>query len=107
MGFDLIRTCKFYDCFSLMKKKIIYGCARNSSQRLCQNIPKEMLTIILCRFAVEDLEHNDGTAEKPYFMNRELLKILGKKNEKYKELTEKVQPADKKAKKSESETTGV
>jgi len=56
---------------------------------------------------VEDLEHNDGTVEKPYFMNRELLKILGKKNEKYKELTEKVQPADKKAKKSESETSGV
>lgn len=35
---------------------------------------------------VEDLERNDGSAEKPYFMNKELLKILGKKNEKYKDI---------------------
>jgi len=30
--------------------------------------------------AVEDLERNDGTPEKPYFMSKELMKILGKKN---------------------------
>ena len=30
--------------------------------------------------AVEDLEMNDGSEEKPYFMNRELKEILGKEN---------------------------
>jgi len=29
---------------------------------------------------VEDLERNDGSAEKPYYMNKELKSILGKKN---------------------------
>ena len=36
-------------------------------------------------FSVEDLEMNDGSAEKPYFMSKELMKILGKKNKKEKE----------------------
>lgn len=30
--------------------------------------------------AVEDLEMNDGTADKPYFMSKGLMSILGKKN---------------------------
>lgn len=30
--------------------------------------------------AVEDLEKNDGSAEKPYYMSAELREILGKKN---------------------------
>jgi choline transporter-like protein 2/4/5 len=29
---------------------------------------------------VEDLERNDGSAEKPYFMSKGLMKILSKKN---------------------------
>ena len=29
---------------------------------------------------VEDLERNDGSAEKPYYMSKELKEILGKKN---------------------------
>jgi choline transporter-like protein 2/4/5 len=29
---------------------------------------------------VEDSERNDGTPEKPYFMSKELLSILGKEN---------------------------
>ncbi|ELT91491.1 hypothetical protein CAPTEDRAFT_153507 [Capitella teleta] len=29
---------------------------------------------------LEDLERNDGTAEKPYYMSKDLMKILGKKN---------------------------
>ena len=32
--------------------------------------------------AVEDLERNDGTDEKPYYMSKRLKKILGKKNKK-------------------------
>ncbi|KAK3087196.1 hypothetical protein FSP39_002993 [Pinctada imbricata] len=35
-------------------------------------------TLFLC--FLEDLERNDGSAEKPYFMSKDLLKILGKKN---------------------------
>jgi len=37
---------------------------------------------------VEDLERNDGTPEKPYFMSKELMKILGKKNKNSKENAE-------------------
>jgi choline transporter-like protein 2/4/5 len=29
---------------------------------------------------VEDLERNDGSPEKPYYMSKELMEILGKKN---------------------------
>uniref|UniRef100_A0A1L8DEG2 Choline transporter-like protein n=2 Tax=Nyssomyia neivai TaxID=330878 RepID=A0A1L8DEG2_9DIPT len=36
-------------------------------------------TLFLC--FLEDTERNDGTPEKPYFMSKELMKILGKKNE--------------------------
>lgn len=31
--------------------------------------------------AVEDLERNDGSAARPYFMPKALLRILGKKND--------------------------
>lgn len=31
-------------------------------------------------FSVEDCERNDGSEEKPYFMSKQLMKILGKKN---------------------------
>ena len=49
---------------------------------------------------MEDLDRNDGSVDKPYFMNKELLKIVGKRNEKYVEIEGKVQPAGKKSKKS-------
>ena len=48
---------------------------------------------------MEDLERNNGSLEKPYFMNKELLKIVGKRNENYVEIEGKVQPAKKKSKK--------
>ncbi|XP_076321156.1 choline transporter-like protein 2 isoform X1 [Tachypleus tridentatus] len=35
-------------------------------------------TLFLC--FLDDCERNDGSAEKPYYMPRELMKILGKKN---------------------------
>jgi len=35
-------------------------------------------TIFLC--FLEDCERNDGSREKPYYMSKELMKILGKKN---------------------------
>jgi len=40
-------------------------------------------TIFLC--FLEDLERNDGSEEKPYYMPKGLLKLLGKKNKKNKE----------------------
>lgn len=31
---------------------------------------------------VEDCERNDGSPDKPYFMSKNLMKILGKRNKK-------------------------
>lgn len=39
-------------------------------------------TIFLC--FLEDLDRNDGTPQKPYFMGKSLMKLLGKKNKKAK-----------------------
>ena len=39
-------------------------------------------TIFLC--FLEDLDRNDGTPQKPYFMGKSLMKLLGKKNKKTK-----------------------
>lgn len=36
-------------------------------------------TLFLC--FLEDLERNDGSADRPYYMSKTLLKILSKKNE--------------------------
>ncbi|XP_053600739.1 choline transporter-like 2 isoform X2 [Plodia interpunctella] len=38
-------------------------------------------TLFLC--FLEDCERNDGSPEKPYFMSKNLMKILGKRNKKY------------------------
>jgi len=46
-------------------------------------------TIFLC--FLEDLERNDGSPQKPYFMDKSLKKLLGKKNKKAKE-TSKTSP---------------
>lgn len=35
-------------------------------------------TLFLC--FLEDIERNDGTSEKPYYMSKDLMKILGKRN---------------------------
>ena len=52
---------------------------------------------------MDDLERNNGE-DKPYYMNKELLKILGKRNEKYREIEDKVKPADNK---NNEQTTGM
>ncbi|XP_037084148.1 choline transporter-like 2 [Pollicipes pollicipes] len=39
-------------------------------------------TLFLC--FLEDLERNDGTEEKPYFMSKDMMKILGKRNKRIK-----------------------
>ena len=36
----------------------------------------------VCVSPVEDLEMNDGSANKPYFMSKGLMSLLGKKNDK-------------------------
>ncbi len=35
----------------------------------------------LKKILVEDSERNDGSPEKPYFMSKELMRIIGKQNE--------------------------
>ena len=35
-------------------------------------------------FTVEDLERHDGSPEKPYYMSKDLMNIVGKKNKKQK-----------------------
>lgn len=37
-------------------------------------------TIIFFCFLVEDCERNDGSPDRPYYMSKQLMKILGKKN---------------------------
>ena len=44
------------------------------------NINKKRKVIFYVLNAVEDLERHDGSAEKPYYMSTELMKILGTKN---------------------------
>ena len=44
------------------------------------NIDQKWKLIFCVLNAVEDLERHDGSAEKPYYMSKELMKILGTKN---------------------------
>lgn len=68
-------------------------CAKNVTRydlsytlvRKSVNVPYDNSVFLL---VVEDLERNDGSAEKPYFMSKDLRKILGKKNV--------ISPSDKK-----------
>ena len=36
--------------------------------------------VCVCVITVEDLEMNDGSPEKPYYMSKGLMALLGKKN---------------------------
>lgn len=38
------------------------------------------MCVFFVQISVEDCERNDGSEEKPYFMSKQLMKILGKKN---------------------------
>jgi len=49
----------------------------NDSTECCSSTASAHVT-------VEDLERNDGSAEKPYFMSQNLLSILNKSNEEVK-----------------------
>ena len=53
-------------------------------------------TLFLC--FLEDLERNDGSADKPYYMPRSLMTILGKKNKKDKDKKKKDKKKKKKSK---------
>lgn len=39
-------------------------------------------TLFLC--LLEDLEKNDGSPDKPYYMSKSLMNVMGKKNKKVK-----------------------
>ncbi|VDP88343.1 unnamed protein product [Echinostoma caproni] len=49
-------------------------------------------TIFLC--FLEDLERNDGSPEHPYYMSKELMAILGKKNAPEKTPKQSAEPGD-------------
>lgn len=46
----------------------------------CTLCISKLMSYYLLSIAVEDLERNDGSPEKPYYMSKDLRKILGKKN---------------------------
>lgn len=50
---------------------------------MCEKI---VLQLSLVHVAVEDLERNDGSQERPYFMSQDLLTLLKKSNEDYKSM---------------------
>lgn len=65
--------------FKKEKKKKVLNCCKASVQ--------QMATLLLLQFCfdiysvpffllVEDVERNDGSAERPYYMSQSLLKIL-------------------------------
>lgn len=55
---------------------------------------KNVLKSIFFLFPVEDSERNDGSEQRPYFMSKQLMKILGRKNavsrKKYREIGKKM-----------------
>lgn len=70
MGVDTLFLC-FCECLS-PQYHYSWSCCKCTAY----------FTVITSCFcgAVEDLERNDGSAEKPYFMSKNLMKILNKKN---------------------------
>jgi len=44
-------------------------------------VGKKCPQLLLVRVPVEDLERNDGSAERPYYMSQNLLGLLKKSNE--------------------------
>ena len=57
-------------------------------QTVTPRVAPTRLTMMMCTVSVEDLEMNDGSAEKPYYMSKGLMGILGKKNKEDKEKEE-------------------
>ena len=55
----------------------------------------QSMTIISISVTVEDLERNDGSAEKPYYMSKSLQKLLNKENRGSKDAVDAGSDADK------------
>lgn len=71
----------FSDMCKTMTTPITNGFHRNSRCVLIESC--------FCA-TVEDLERNDGSEQKPYFMSKGLMKVLGKKNKKPKDKDKKI-----------------
>lgn len=67
--------------YAVKKKKLFWNC--------CEETIQQMAMLLLLQFCfyiysvpffllVEDLERNDGSTERPYYMTQSLLKILKK-----------------------------
>ncbi|ELU15407.1 hypothetical protein CAPTEDRAFT_224558 [Capitella teleta] len=52
----------------------------NVEKKKKKKIKKTKKKYVIADEAMEDLERNDGSPDKPYYMNKELMEILGKKN---------------------------
>lgn len=55
---------------------------KNSAHEISITSVAVLLNYFFFLFPVEDTERNDGSNDRPYYMNKELMKILGKKNNK-------------------------
>lgn len=65
----------FFNVYS-MAVDTLFLCFRKGTNRQFKMVFK---INFLC-FSVEDTERNDGSPQKPYYMSKNLMKILGKKN---------------------------
>lgn len=55
--------------------------------QICVGVCEKIVSqLSLVHVAVEDLERNDGSQERPYFMSQDLLTLLKKSNEDYKSM---------------------
>ncbi|KAJ8300612.1 hypothetical protein KUTeg_022131 [Tegillarca granosa] len=78
---------KVTDFLIFIGKLVIVGAAATSSYfffsgkiSFVQEYNPRLNFYVVPIVVMEDLERNDGSAAKPYFMSKELMKILGKKN---------------------------
>ncbi|XP_036354877.1 choline transporter-like protein 4 [Octopus sinensis] len=94
--FDLI--CRIMKCCFWCLEKFLKFLTQNAyiqvvglisfitSRGIFEIFSTGVATLFLCYcffiflFLVHDLDKNDGTADKPYYMSKNLMKILGKKN---------------------------
>lgn len=77
--------CSWWDLISTASSGQVSLSFHKPGLFLCSGSPKKMFSHSfawrdLCFFAVEDLERNDGSTEKPYFMSSNLRKLLKKTN---------------------------
>jgi choline transporter-like protein 2/4/5 len=69
-------TTLFFSVYN-MAVDTLFLCFRKTNKPLTLTSDLPLISLSL---SVEDCERNDGSEEKPYYMPKELMAILGKKN---------------------------